>query len=252
MPKSVFVSFEGGEGAGKTTQAERLYKRLQEVHVPSILVHEPGSTSLGWELREILKGRDSLSFNAEILLFAAARAQLVTEVIKPSLQDGFSVIADRYMDSTIAYQGYGRKIKLEAVRTLNSVATGGLEPDLTILLDLTPEEGLSRIAPLQRSFMFWELGEVESGKQIRFPVLEAQDKEAENEEFGRIDAEGQRRFEEASNEFHQRVRKGYLKLARANPKRFAIVNATLSVDEVECKVWDRVEIILNQRDLTSI
>ena len=141
----MFIVIEGGEGAGKSTQAERLYRRLQDHRCPATLVREPGTTSLGLHLREYLKSKRPLTPQAELLLFTAARAQLIHEHIQPSLERGLTVIADRFAASTIAYQGYGRRIPIDIINYLNDYATNGLNPDLTFLLDIDPEQGLHRI-----------------------------------------------------------------------------------------------------------
>ena len=147
---AVFISFEGGEGSGKSTQAEVLTERLTNAGVAVEFVHEPGTTELGWQIRDILKrglpGESVISAEAELLLFSAARAQLVLAALRP-LQDRADtvVVADRYVDSTTAYQGYGRGIPMEQVEVVNALATQGIMPDLTFLLDLPPMNGLTRI-----------------------------------------------------------------------------------------------------------
>ena len=133
MSNGLFIVFEGGEGSGKSTQAERLLQRLSESGRQAILVREPGTTMLGGYLRDYLKSKRPLTLESELLLFAAARAQLVAEEIRPTLERGISVIADRYTGSTVAYQGYGRGISREVVHYLNDYVTGGLAPDITFL-----------------------------------------------------------------------------------------------------------------------
>lgn len=141
---SLFISFEGGEGCGKSTQAKRLFKRLSDLGFPSVLTHEPGGTFLGKEIRRWLKKGKDVSPLTELLLFVASRAQLVSEVLRPALQKGNIIISDRYADSTIAYQGYGRGLDLSLVQTANAIATQGLLPDLVVLLDISAEMGLCR------------------------------------------------------------------------------------------------------------
>ncbi|MBI4187035.1 MAG: dTMP kinase [Chloroflexi bacterium] len=143
---SLFITLEGGEGCGKSAQARILSKRLAQLAIPFLLTQEPGGTALGARLRRWLKWTQNETFSplSELLLFNAARAQLVTEVIQPGLDSGNIVICDRYTDSTIAYQGYGRGLESALVKTINDAATGGLKPDLTVLLDLPAEEGLAR------------------------------------------------------------------------------------------------------------
>lgn len=139
-----FIVFEGGDGAGKSTQARALLRRLRRRGYPAVLTREPGGTPLGESLRRLLKTRRGITPESELFLFSAARVQLVKEVIRPALQNGSTVICDRFSASTVAYQGYGRGLDLELVRRTNSSATGGLAPDLTILLDLRPSVGTAR------------------------------------------------------------------------------------------------------------
>jgi dTMP kinase len=191
-----FITLEGPEGAGKTTQATALAAHLAGRGVDVHLTREPGGTWLGERLREVLLARTASAGPTDpvtdTLLFNAARRQLVTEVIRPALEAGRSVLCARYADSTLAYQGYGAGVPLDRLRALEAVATDGLRPDLTILLDLPVEAGLARVAP---------------GDVTRF--------EAE--------------FDLA---FHRRVREGFLALAAAEPGRFAVVDATRPADDV--------------------
>ena len=135
---SLFIVFEGGEGCGKSTQARVLHKHVLSLSIPVVLTHEPGGTPLGEEVRRRLKRvrEERILPLGELLLFAASRAQLVSHVIRPSLERGMVVICDRYAASTIAYQGYGRGLDLNSIQTINNIATQGLKPDLTILLDI--------------------------------------------------------------------------------------------------------------------
>ena len=227
---SLFISFEGGEGSGKSTQAALLRDRLRSAGTRALLVHEPGTTPLGqylrgWLKREKPKGED-VSTRAELLLFAAARAELATKVIAPALtEQDRVVISDRYADSTIAYQGYGRRLSLKDVEVVNHLATTGTLPDLTILLDLSPDEGLNRVGTAQN----------------RLPLEPSDIKKT-----GRGDEEGSRRFEEESIEFHERVRNGYLELARNEPERWRVIGATTSVEQIADLVWKHVEKLLPQ------
>ena len=216
---SLFVSLEGGEGSGKSTQAKRLHERLIREGYATLLVREPGTTLLGSYLRDWLKRQvrqgDSVSPVAELFLFEAARAELVTKVIRPYLDatpQGI-LITDRYMDSTTAYQAYGRRIDVKKVVEANAIATQGVFPDLTFLLDITPEQGLNRV----RAKIGLEEGVLSSKT--------------------RMDAEGTRRFEEESLAFHHRVRRGYLKLAGEASSRWRLVDATQSENEVEEEIW---------------
>ena len=219
MSVPVFVSFEGGEGAGKSTQARLLREHLLDAGIQTVLVHEPGSTQLGWHLREYLKSKQPLTYAAELLLFEAARVELVINEVEPALKKGLTVIADRFEASTIAYQGYGRGLDLDLIDALNDFATGGVLPDITLLLDLDPEEGLRRVGHPQLSLGLMPDEETAVGRQ---------------------DVEGQRRFEDQPLAFHARVRRGFTDLAQANPDRWVIVDASRSEEEVGAEVWRHV------------
>ena len=220
----LFVSFEGGEGAGKSTQAQLLYDRLWEAGERATLVHEPGSTPLGEHLRSYLKSSQPLTSKAELLLFEAARAELVNQRIESSLADGFHVIADRFEASTIAYQGYGRKVDLDIIEYLNLFATGGRTPDVTFLLDLEAAEGLRRVGTPQLAL---DLG------------LDGQ------EPTPREDIAGERRFEDEASGFHRRVRRGFLALAKKSPGRWTIIDALESPERIAEKVWGTVAATLD-------
>lgn len=219
----MFISFEGGEGSGKSTQAEVLTERLRDNGLAVEFVHEPGSTELGWHVRDILKRglaeERVISAQAELLLFSAARAELVFKALRPLLDNpGTVVVADRYVDSTTAYQGYGRGIPIEQVEVVNALATRGVMPDLTFLLDLPPVDGLTRIGDLQLGF------------RMDDSVLQADDARAQ---------EGAR-FEDEPLEFHERVRQGYLDLAAKQPDRFCVIDATLPERRVSELIWNEV------------
>jgi len=141
---AIFIVFEGGDGSGKSTQARNLSQRLRRRSIPVLLTREPGGTPSGESIRRLLKGQRSFRPMSELLLFEAARAQLVESVIRPGLDGGTTVICDRYTASTVAYQGHGRGLDLALIHQLNEMATGGLVPDLTVLLNLSPLVGLSR------------------------------------------------------------------------------------------------------------
>ena len=202
---SLFITFEGGEGSGKSVQAKALFRRLSELAVPVLLTHEPGGTPFGEKLGNWLKwAKDAeISPLTELMLFNASRAQLVVEVIRPNLKSGKVVICDRYADSTTAYQSYGRGLELAMVKATNKAATQGLKPDLTILLDIPVEEGLAR-------------------KMAR----------------------KQDRFEQETLVFHNRVREGYLKLAAAEPRRWLVVDASQSRQQIAGIIWQRVSRLL--------
>ncbi len=192
----MFITLEGPDGSGKTTQSRLLAGWMQEQGYPVLLVREPGGTAIGERVRDILHDPAHVGMTpwAEVFLFCASRAQLVAEVIRPSLAANRIVLCDRYADSTLAYQGYGRGLDLESLRTVLRLATGGLTPDLTFCLDVPPEEGLAR--------------RLRGGG-----------------EWNRLDQE--------ALEFHRRVRAGYLELAGLEPWRWVVVDATRPVDAVQ-------------------
>jgi len=200
----MFITLEGPEGSGKSTQIKRLAKRLELMGFPVITTREPGGTPIGDQIRQVLVRMENKELHprTEILLFLAARAQLVEQLIKPALQDGKIILCDRYGDSTLAYQGYGHGLDLEKLRQMLDFATDHLKPNLTILLDLDVKLGLMR-------------------------------KKAEDE-WNRLDA-----YEVL---FHERVREGYLNLAREEPNRWRIVDASQGIDAVQ---EDLLRIILD-------
>jgi dTMP kinase len=208
-----FITFEGVDGSGKTTQSALLCSYLRQKGTDVVETREPGGTELGEKIREILlsPSNSMLTETSEILLFLAARAQQVAEVIMPSLGQGRWVISDRFCDSTLAYQGYGRGIDVEAIRKLNDIATGGLEPDITILLDLDAETGIRRAI-------------------------------AEKNEF--LESSGGDRMEKETKEFHTLVREGYLELARQESRRIKMVSATGSIEEVHETVASLIESLM--------
>jgi dTMP kinase len=201
------LTFEGTDGSGKTTQLRRQAARLTAAGRATLVTREPGGTSAGAAIRGLLLEHrtPALAPEAELLLYAADRAQHVRELIEPSLASGTFVLCDRYIDATVAYQGYGRGLRLDVIAALNRIATGGLEPDLTILFDLDVEASMARLA-------------VRSGS---------------------AGGEAPTRFDLEAVEFHQRVRDGYLALATASPERFRIIDASASIDDVGAEV-DRV------------
>lgn len=140
----LFITFEGGEGGGKSTQARALARRFSKMGIPALLTQEPGGTPLGHEIRRWLKGKGEIDSPTELLLFNASRAQLVSQVIRPALEGGTVVICDRFADSTVAYQGYGRGFDLFLIEAANKIATQGLCPNIIVLLDIDAEQGLAR------------------------------------------------------------------------------------------------------------
>jgi dTMP kinase len=199
------ITFEGGEGSGKTTQIARLRRRIEALGAEVFVTREPGGTQLGSELRRYLvtEGGDPPCPLAELLLYAADRAQHVEKKIVPALRDGKVILCDRYVDATLAYQGYGRQLSHELIRQLNRIATGGLMPDRTIWIDLDPEEGVRR--SLER--------QTDEGV-----VVEA-------------------RFEHEEALFHRRVREGYAALHADQPERFRRVEGSGTEEEVAERVW---------------
>ena len=219
----LFISLEGGEGAGKTTQAARLVERIESTGLRCLRVREPGSTDLGTELRKLIKrsrtSDEAMSRAAELFLFAAARSELVTKVIGPQRNDpDLVVVADRYADSTVAYQGYGRGIDIETIKSINALATNALMPDLTFLLDCPPGIGISRVR----------------GLQLQMPLDAVKNADTLNR-----DAEGMK-FEEESEEFHERIRQGFHDLADQEPGRWRVIDATRSIDAISDDIWNAV------------
>ncbi|MEZ4709715.1 MAG: dTMP kinase [Caldilineaceae bacterium] len=199
-----FITFEGPEGSGKTTQIRLLAEQLIKDGHQVLLTREPGGTTIGNAIREILLNQPhaEMSPRAEALLFNAARAQLVDEVVRPALTQGKIVLSDRYNDSTLAYQGYGRNQNLSDLRGLGDFATAHLTPDLTLFLDIDPVEGLRR-------------------KQA-----------CDGAEWNRMEAQ--------AVAFHQTVREGYLQLARQEPARWRIVNAAQDVAAIQSEIQRQV------------
>lgn len=162
---SLFITFEGGEGCGKSTQANALYWKLRQKNLPAVLTHEPGGTTLGEQIGKMLKRKtENIHPQTELLLFAASRAQLVADVIQPALKEGEIVICDRFSHSTTAYQGYGRELDLATVQMINNLATQNVKPNIVIFLDLLSEEGLARRGKLLDRF---ELQELSFHRQVR-------------------------------------------------------------------------------------
>jgi dTMP kinase len=208
----MFITFEGPDGSGKTTQVGQIANTLRERGRNVLLTREPGGTAIGDQIRHVLHDLKNQSMHprAELLLYSASRAQIVEEIIRPHLMVGGIVICDRFFDSTYAYQGYGHGLDLTTLRQITEFATGGLRPDLTILLDIAPEAGIQR-----------RLSAVTQG-----------------EEWNRLDA--------MALEFHQRVRAGYHALAAAEPGRWVTINAERGVNEVQVDILAAVEGRLTQ------
>jgi len=201
-----FISFEGIEGCGKTTQIKLAGEYLKQCHIPYIITEEPGGTSIGRRIREILLNKESgeeICSKAELLLFSAARAQHVKDVIIPVLKEDTVVLCDRFYDATIAYQGFGRGLDIDFIRILNDFSSANLKPGLTLLFDLQVEVGLKRA--MDR-------------------ISHMKDGSAED------------RFEREDLEFHRKVREGYLLLARQDNERFRIIDGARDIETVHREV----------------
>ena len=199
-----FITLEGPDGSGKSTQATLLADRLRAGGYEVLQTREPGGTRTGELIRDLVQhtpSQEALCTEAEMLLFAASRAQLTREVIQPALESGTWVVCDRYADSTVVYQGFGREADLDPIVAMNAVATGGLEPDLTVLVDVPVEEGRRRLA-------------------ARSQTTETYD-----------------RMEQQALGFHERVRAGYQTWARRFPERIRVVDGCGSMDEVADAIW---------------
>ena len=202
----ILISFEGSEGCGKSTQIRRLADRLEEIdHREVVVTREPGGTVIGEDIRHLLMHADSsknIFPETELLLFAASRAQLVREIIYPSIQDGKIVLCDRFLDSTTVYQGVARQIADDPVTQINSFAVGDVVPDLTVILDVPAEVGLER---------------------IKHRVSDMPD-----------------RMEQENVEFYGKVREGYLHLANNLPDRFFVVDGMGEPDDIEIMIWNEI------------
>jgi len=202
-----FITFEGGEGCGKSTHIDHLVARLRKLARPVMVVREPGGTEVGEQIRHILqysKQSAAMVPETELLLFCASRAQLVREVIQPALERGEIVIGDRFLDSTAVYQGVGRKLSADGVDKINRFAVGDCIPHLTLVIDLDPRVGLERA----------------QGREL----------------FDRMESQ--------SLEFYERVRQGYLDLARRESKRVKVIDGKQSIDAIEKQIWELVSHVL--------
>lgn len=201
MQRGLFITFEGADGCGKTTQIKLLKDYLEKSGYKVVLTREPGAKGLGEKIREILLNYDGVvSDRCESFLFLADRAQNIDIIVNPAVQEGKIVLCDRHIDSTVAYQGYGRGLDLERINKLNQLATDGRMPDLTVVFDIDVETSMKRV-----------------GKE-------------------------KDRMESAGIEFHNRVRKGYLEIAKNDPERVKVVDGAMSVDEV----FEKVKEIINK------
>ena len=195
------ITFEGGEGCGKSTQARLLNQKLQQHNIPSLLTQEPGGTPLGNKIRSVLKVKRDFTISplSELFLFAACRSQLIQDVIGPALDAGRVVVCDRFCDSTTVYQGFGRGLDLSLIDSVNTSATGGLKPDITILLDVLPEQGLQRKRKIQQD-----------------------------------------RFDSEELSFHRNIREGYLNLAAKEPGHWLILQSHLPINKLSQLIWEHV------------
>jgi dTMP kinase len=214
---SLFITFEGVEGSGKTTQIQRLKKYLIQKGIPCKVTREPGGCPIGEKVRKILLNPDHREMVplSELLLYEAARAQHVKEVIEPFLKKGGVVLCDRFSDATIAYQGYGRKIDLRWIERLNHFSSRGIKPDVTFLLDCPSDVGLKRALKRNRT----------------------------------LKQEKEERFEKEKIQFHQRVRKGYLALAKKEPRRVKVIDTRQGEDNVFNKIRKTVDKLIVRSNL---
>jgi dTMP kinase len=202
--KGKFITLEGIEGSGKSTQISLLANHLKSLGIPVVLTREPGGTLIGEQVRKILLDPENTALDpkAELLLYAASRAQHLNEVILPHLGSPGVVLCDRFVDATLAYQGYGRKLDIDLIRTLDRIVCEGLRPDVTVLLDIDAATGVARAR-------------------------------GRNDSCG---LETEARFENEAIAFHERVRQGYLSLARQEPARIKVVDASRSMDDIQIEI----------------
>jgi dTMP kinase len=204
MKRGLFIVLEGGEGAGKSTQARLLAEKLRAEGHAVVVTREPGGTRIGEQIRAITHNPENVDLDpvAEAYLMAASRAQHVRDLIEPALVDGKIVISDRFVDSSIAYQGFGRELGEDVIVNLNAFAVNGAKPDLVILLNIPPDVG-----------------------------------------HARLDREGKMkdRLDMQQNDFYERVQNGYLTLAKKFPERYVVIDATATINEVAFSIWDAVK-----------
>ena len=213
--EGLFITFEGVEGSGKSTQVGALRSHLEQRDIPVRVTREPGGTALGESLRDILLdvGQAGMLPETELFLYLASRAEHVTQVVLPELERGAVVISDRFGDVSVAYQGGGRELGADLVEPLNDVATGGVKPDVTFLLDLDPKAGLDRLS-----------GDPGGGRPG-----------------------GPDRIESEALAFHERVRTAYLEAADRDPSRFVVIDASLDPSEITAIIITRVDELLAER-----
>jgi dTMP kinase len=203
MPRMPFITLEGSEGCGKSTQVQRLARRLEDLEIPFLVTREPGGTPIGETIRELLQfapHNSAMTPETELLLFEASRGQLVREIIKPALERGLCVIADRFFDSTTVYQGAARKLNREMVESLNAFAVGDCVPDVTLVLDVDAATAESRMQQPRKTD----------------------------------------RMEQQPAEFYERVREAYHELAGREPNRVVLIDGSRDADEIENEIWQIV------------
>lgn len=207
--KGLFITIEGGDGSGKSTQIKLLYEFLENKGYDMVLTREPGGTLISEEIRKVILNKDYMEMSdmTEALLYAAARAQHVHQLVRPQVAKGKIVICDRYVDSSIVYQGYARGMGIEAIETINRFATGGLKPDLTVLLQISAEEGIKRKSSQQ------ELDRLELQKL----------------------------------EFHLKVAEGYQMMAEREPDRILMIDASKSIEEIGNLIQSKVELLIENQ-----
>ena len=204
MNRGLFITFEGADGCGKTTQLNLLEKYLKDKGLDVIVTREPGAKGLGEKFREILLNYDGIvSDRCESFLFLADRAQNIDTIVKPAVSSGKIVLCDRHIDSSVAYQGYGRGLDIQQIKNLNTIAAGGMLPDLTLVFDIDIETSMQRVG------------------------------------------NNKDRMENSGIDFFNRVRNGYLELAKQEPNRIKVVNSTASIDDIHNKVKNIVLALLN-------
>ncbi|HZX21794.1 MAG TPA: dTMP kinase [Clostridia bacterium] len=208
MHKGIFITIEGLDGSGKSTQVSHIKSILEKKGYDVLLTREPGGTKIGEKIRQILLDKDhkEMSAAAEALLYAASRAQHVEQVIVPALKEGRAVLCDRFVDSSIAYQGKGRELGPEAVTDINKFATHGLGPDITILLDIDPEVGLNRAKATKKAD----------------------------------------RLEQERLDFHRKVREGYKALAETYPDRIKVIDASKTVEEISREIEKKLSSVVGK------
>ncbi|MCK5373878.1 MAG: dTMP kinase [Alphaproteobacteria bacterium] len=221
MNGGFFISFEGGEGSGKTTQISQLAEALKAEGYSIVVTREPGGTPEGESIRSVLVQRDGGDWlpMAEVMLLYAARLMHIEKVIKPAMEDGCIVISDRFSDSTLAYQGYGHGLPLDNIRAIEALTIGAFKPNLTFMLDIDPKTGLMR-----------------SHKQL---IVETGNKQTED------------RFERLNKKFHDRLRQGYLNIAKSDMERCRVINAKQDIDALHRQIKNSVDTALKKQSIVE-